>query len=255
MFSPSLIRNSEKYHNYWFERGQADNIRFWSRLGHKPDLKGLTILDVGCGHGRLCLEMAIAGASKVVGIDIDKPVLDFARRNLKLRYPEWQKVVSFEFSEINALPGNTFDLIVSKDAFEHVIDLRGLLAGIRRCLKPGGRLYAGFGALYYSPTGHHDRMHFGLPWGHLLIPKSWHLALRNMRRKKPIKSLYEIDYLNEMSFADYENIFRECGLKMISFRVNQSEHVMSNILHLLRKIPILREYCTYNIYCVMENRD
>lgn len=251
MFRQNLIPNSEEYHNFWFKRGQADNIRFWSRFGVKPDFRGQVVLDIGCGQGSLCLDMAVTGAKKVVGIDIDGPVIDFARRNLQSRHPEWQSVVSFECCELDALPDNTFDLIASKDAFEHVLDLRKLLGNIRRCLKPGGRLYAGFGPLYNSPAGYHDRMHFGLPWGHLLIPRSWHLALVNRGRKKKIRSLYEADTLNELAFADYAKIFPESVLDMILFRVNQSEHIISKIMTPLRRIPFVREYCTHNIYCIM----
>lgn len=252
MFRQNLIPNSEEYHIFWFGYGKSSNIRFWSRFGGKPDFRGQVVLDVGCGQGSLCLEMARGGAKKVVGTDIDGPVIDFARRNLQARYPEWQSVVSFECCKLDALPDNTFDLIVSKDAFEHVFDLRGLLGNIRRCLKPGGRLYAGFGPLYKSPNGYHLRKHFGLPWGHLLIPQSWHLALVNRGRKKKIRSLCEVDMLNELSFADYEHFFLASNLDMVLFRVNQSEHIISKIMTLLRRIPFLREYCTHNIYCIME---
>lgn len=251
MSSPHLIRDSEAYHNFWFERGQADNIRFWSRFGGKPNFNGKTVLDVGCGHGRLCIEIAMAGAKKVVGIDIDVPVLDFARRNLQSRYPELQAVVSFECCRIDVLLDNSFDLIVSKDAFEHILDLRGLLGNIRRCLKPGGHLYTGFGPLYHSANGYHDRMHFSLPWGHLFIPRQWHLAWANRTRKEPIQMLSEIDYLNELSFKDYETIFHNSGLEMLAFRINQSKHIISKIMTLLRNISALREYCTHNVYCIM----
>lgn len=247
-----LIRDSEEYHIFWFEQGKSSNIRFWSRFGGKPDFRGRAVLDVGCGQGSLCLEMAMDGAKKVVGTDIDGPVIEFARRNLQSRYPDWQSVVSFECREINTLPDNTFDLIVSKDAFEHVLDLRGLLGNIRRCLRPGGRLYAGFGPLYNSPAGHHQRPHFGLPWGHLLIPQAWQLSWVNRGKKERIKSLSELDPLNELSFAEYETIFTESGLNVISLRINQSEHVVSKIMTLLRNIPFLREYCTHNIYCIMK---
>jgi SAM-dependent methyltransferase len=251
MFRQNLVRNSEEYHIFWFEQGKSSNIRFWSRFGGKPDFGGQVVLDVGCGQGRLCLDMAREGAKKVVGTDIDVPVIDFACRNLQARYPEWQSVVSFECCELDALPDNTFDIIVSKDAFEHVLDLRGLLGNIRRCLKPGGRLYTGFGPLYNSPNGYHQMPHFGLPWGHLFIPRSWVLAWGNRGQKKK-RSLYELYTLNELSFADYENIFMKSGLDMVLFRVNQSGHIISKIMTLLRRIPFLREYCTHNICCIME---
>lgn len=99
-----LIRNSKEYHTFWFEEGKSSNIRFWSRFGSKPDFNGQVVLDIGCGQGSLCLDMAVAGAKKVIGIDIDGPSIDFARRNLLLRYPEWQSVVSFEYCEREMCP-------------------------------------------------------------------------------------------------------------------------------------------------------
>ena len=252
MSRQNLIRNSEEYHIFWFEHGKSNNIEFWSRFGSKPDFNGQTVLDIGCGQGSLCLDMAKGGAKKVVGIDIDEPVIEFARRNLQLQYSEWQSVVSFECCAIDTLPDNTFDVIVCKDTFEHVFDLRGLLGNIRRCLKPGGCLYAGFGPLYYSPTGYHRMPHFGLPWGHLFVPRSLLLLWNNRGNKDVCQSFFELYGLNELSFTDYETIFAESGLGMISFWVNQSEHFMSRILTLLRKTPILRKYCIHNIYCIMK---
>ena len=198
--------------------------------------------------------MAMAKAKKVIGIDVNAPVIDFANRNLRKNYPEWQSVVSFECREISALPADTFDIVVSKDAFEHVLDLRGLLENIKRCLKPGGRLYAGFGPLYNSPAGHHRRPNFGLPWGHLLLPMAWQLFWINCGKKEKIKSLSEIDALNELSFADYLSMFYQSDLEMISLKVNQSDLFASKIITLLRHVSFLREYCTHNIYCVMGKR-
>lgn len=248
------LSNSDLLSEAWrpldFERQHAVNLLFWSRFAPKPDLRGKVILDLGCGHGRLCLDMAEDGAQKVVGLDIDQPKIEFARRNISLRHPEWQPVVSFVRGEIDAMPDNTFDLVVSKDTFEHVHDLPGLLRGIRRCLNPGGRLYAGFGPLYNSPKGHHLWPHGGLPWGHLLIPHAWLLFWVNLMRKDPFKSLCDFEKLNELAFADYEKIFIASGFDIISFRVNQSESVISKIMTLLRRIALLREYCTHNIYFV-----
>ena len=254
MAAAKYIQNSEVWNLYWYERCGVDNSRFWSRFEGKPEFRNKVVLDVGCGHGRLCLDMARGGATKVLGIDIDDSLISFARLHLATYYPEWRSVVSFECGDIKFLPDNTFDLVVSKDVFEHVVGLKGMLRDIRRCLKPGGRLYAGFGPLYNSPNGYHLRAHFCLPWGHLLIPRSWHLRLVNLWRKEPVQSLYEVVTLNELFFADYERIILSSGMSMVSFRVNQGNSVISKILSFFRRVPFLREYCTHNIYCVMEKQ-
>jgi len=48
------------------------------------DIENKTILDLGCGSGRLTIGPALMGAKKAIGIDIDKNVLEVARENIKL---------------------------------------------------------------------------------------------------------------------------------------------------------------------------
>lgn len=45
-----------------------------------PDLKGKQILDLGCGYGENCMEFVKMGASKVVGVDISKKMLEVAKK-------------------------------------------------------------------------------------------------------------------------------------------------------------------------------
>ena len=41
---------------------------------------GMELLDVGCGSGRYCIEMAKAGAKEVVGVDISPKMLEIAKQ-------------------------------------------------------------------------------------------------------------------------------------------------------------------------------
>ena len=45
-----------------------------------PDLKGKTVLDIGCGYGHNCLEFINKGAKKVVGTDISEKMLAVAKK-------------------------------------------------------------------------------------------------------------------------------------------------------------------------------
>jgi len=48
------------------------------------DVKNKIILDLGCGTGRLAIGSVLMGAKKVVGIDLDKKVINVARENVKI---------------------------------------------------------------------------------------------------------------------------------------------------------------------------
>ena len=48
-----LLREDINY----FNRGFKENEKFWERLGEKPEFKDKSILDFGCGHGALCIDL------------------------------------------------------------------------------------------------------------------------------------------------------------------------------------------------------
>lgn len=239
-------------HEIWYPGDARNNALFWERLGGAPDLRGKTILEIGCGRGRLTTDMARAGASRVDAVDTDDWLIDFAQCKLHRHYPELSSVINFVVGDVSNLPTGFYDLVVSKDTFEHVLDLPTLLASIRRCLKLAGHLYAGFGPLYNSPTGDHGVALSRIPWGHLLTPMRVILRRVNQHRTTRVSSLLDLHAVNMLAYRDYCRLFRESGLRQVYWRINQSRHLASRVLTLLRRIPFLTEYCTHNIYCVME---
>lgn len=56
----------------YFRRGAADNGKFWQRLGGRPPLVGTRALDLGCGLGSLCVDLAEAHCQQVIGLDINE---------------------------------------------------------------------------------------------------------------------------------------------------------------------------------------
>lgn len=138
-------------------------------------MHNLDVLDVGCGHGELVLDMAAAGAASVMGVDLDPDRIKFARRQLQASACSFPKRnVAYHCIDCRHLPSEqTFDIIVTRDTLEHVIELNEVIQNISRRLRPGGHLYAGAGPLYRSPYGGHGRMHMPIPWGHLIIPEQF----------------------------------------------------------------------------------
>lgn len=98
-------------------------------------VRGLTVLDLGCGTGRHALWLASAGAI-VTAVDFSEGMLARARRK------PGADAVRFVVHDIqNRLPfeDGFFDRVVSGLVLEHIEDLHHFFSEVRRVLRPGGR--------------------------------------------------------------------------------------------------------------------
>lgn len=98
-----------------------------------PDLKGLTVLDMGCGFGKLASYMVEQGAAHVTGADISSKMLSIAPKLPEITY------IHAPIEELN-FEAESFDLIVSSLAFHYVADYDRLMAQIAKWLRSGGTL-------------------------------------------------------------------------------------------------------------------
>lgn len=248
------MKLNERDVDYFFRRGTAENPRFWSRFGGMPDLAGKMVGDVGCGHGSMCVEVAAAGASKVIGFELDPERIAVAKTISQQHYPQFSKVLDFRLQDICGAPERSFDYLISKDTFEHLIELPRILKAMKDRLKPGGRVYIGFGPLWNSPYGDHRRTKMRIPWGHLMVSKNYLVQRVNRLGGycgEQVSSIHDIG-LNAFSLADYRRMFQESGLKTVFFQVNHSKRPISRVFSSLRKLPFLEEYFSHNIYCILE---
>jgi ubiquinone/menaquinone biosynthesis C-methylase UbiE len=104
------------------------------------DVRGKTILDLGCGSGFLSVLLAKRGAARVIGIDVSEEQLAIARFRAKASglNPDDPAI---EFRAVSAdrldFPDGTFDAIVGAFVLHH-LDLPKTAREIHRALKPGG---------------------------------------------------------------------------------------------------------------------
>lgn len=101
----------------------------------KINPEGKTALEVGCGGGFLCEEIAGFGF-KTYGIDPSAQSIKIAVMHsndcgLNINY-------STGAGEDLQFPDNTFDIVFCCDVLEHVRDLPKVISEITRVLKPGG---------------------------------------------------------------------------------------------------------------------
>ena len=96
---------------------------------------GERILDLGCGDGALTEKIAALGC-KVVGLDSSFTQLRASRRRgLEVLAMDGQRIV---FKQI-------FDAVFTNAALHWMKEPQKVLAGVRDCLKPGGRFVGEFG--------------------------------------------------------------------------------------------------------------
>jgi len=96
-----------------------------------PDVRGLTVLDAGCGSGRYLRALGDRGA-RVIGMDLSTAMLEQARTTTR----------RITRADVRALPfgGMTIDLAVCGLALGDIAELELALAEIARALRPGGRV-------------------------------------------------------------------------------------------------------------------
>jgi len=158
----------------------------------KRILKGVKILDIGCGGGLLSEPMARLGA-EVVGIDASEKNVNVAKlhakkNDLKIKY--------FCSSPENFKTDKKFDVILNMEIIEHVEDISFFLKSCTKLLKKNGimfvatlnktlksYLFAIVGAEYvlrWLPIGTHEWEKFVRPEDLVNITKACNLTLDDL---------------------------------------------------------------------------
>ncbi|MDC0943361.1 carbamoyltransferase N-terminal domain-containing protein, partial [Pelagibacteraceae bacterium] len=174
---------------------------------------------------------------------IEEKPLEFAKENLIKNYESLNEVIKFQ--KLDVLLSNInqkFDYVVSKDTFEHTVNLPKVLQKIYNILNVGGRAYLGFGPLYNFYNGDHGRLNMYLPWFHLLFKEKFLINRVNKKENLNIKKIQDLG-LSKYSFADYKNFFEKSNFKIKYFKTNLSDHPISFIFNTLSKIKFLEEFC------------
>ncbi len=236
----------------YFQAQLESNREYWRRIGGMPDFATCRVLDLGCGHGAMSVAIAEQTDARVVGIDINSDLIDFARQNLVESYPGVASRVEFVSGDLAEMVGRLeFDAVVSKDTFEHVQDVSALLRNVRGVLRPGGRLYVGFSPLYFSPFGGHGCLGVRLPWAHAVLPRRAVLRLAGRRIGREITQLSDIG-LNGATPDDFRRAFTESRLDVVSMQYNQGSKTLMPAMSALRRYRVLEKYFTVGIYAVLE---
>lgn len=103
------------------------------------ELARTTVLDIGCGSGGATVALVRDhGAGHVIGIDVEAPVCDHARR--RVGREGLADKIEIQMVEPGPLPfdDTSVDIVFSKDSIVHIADKESLALDVFRVLRPGG---------------------------------------------------------------------------------------------------------------------
>jgi 2-polyprenyl-3-methyl-5-hydroxy-6-metoxy-1,4-benzoquinol methylase len=149
----TLSQQKQMYQNnsddtpYTGERHMTDQLGVGLNLSHIDHMvryaftsnfiKDKKVLDITCGSGYGSQFMALQGAEKVVGVDIDANSIEHARKYYQ--HPNISYIES-DAHNVSELEDASFDIVISFETIEHLQFPRDFLLELRRLLKPDGQL-------------------------------------------------------------------------------------------------------------------
>ncbi|MGW0811277.1 SAM-dependent methyltransferase [Nonomuraea sp. NPDC002799] len=101
---------------------------------------GRRVLDLGCGSGAATIQVARSTGAEVVGVSIGKGEIEAATALAEAEGMAGRvRFVHGDALDLDAEPGS-FDAVIAIESFVHFPDRVPALRGIRRVLRPGGRV-------------------------------------------------------------------------------------------------------------------
>jgi ubiquinone/menaquinone biosynthesis C-methylase UbiE len=117
---------------------EEDPDRMLAALEIRP---GSVVADIGAGVGYHVwrLSSIVGPTGKVIAEDIQEPMLRMLRKNIEDRKLRNVEIVLGTSSDPR-LPASAVDLVLMVDVYHEFSDPAGMMAQIRKALKPGGRV-------------------------------------------------------------------------------------------------------------------
>ncbi len=225
----------------------ASNYRAWRsaelrRQLHRcfrPDrLKGLDLIDFGCGAGELTAHLLRYQPRSVLGVDRSESALHLARTWTGQTAPTLDYRLSFQQNcPARELPveDGSVDLILCFDVLEHIHDVEAVLGDWKRGLRPGGRVWIWWSP-WRGPYGHHLPSLIPIPWMHLLfseatilsacaelyddptfVPRVWDRdPLNGEKRPNKWRTSTNLDgFLNRLTRSRFERLVAGVGFRIM----------------------------------------
>lgn len=141
---PAKAQQNISFFDRWAKSYDFPLFQFWMKKFHRPVLQEIdyskkqSILDLSCGTGELLKEIQSRDhleKLKLSGIDISQKMLAAAKDKLS-------KKANLILGDVHDLPfkTNSFEDVISTEAFHHYYDQSGALLEMKRVVKRGGKV-------------------------------------------------------------------------------------------------------------------
>jgi SAM-dependent methyltransferase len=244
---------------------QVDNSRSYALPfieETRPLGAGVNVLEIGCGEGGVLLPFAEKGCY-CVGVDLNPIRIDIANDFLATEVGKGQIQFIcqnvYEDDFLNKFKG-FFDLIILKDAIEHIPEQEKFIPYLKNFLKTDGQIYFGFPP-WYMPFGGHqqvcqNKIASVLPYYHILPKPVYKGMLKMFGESEPvINELLEIKD-TQITIERFEQIVKQSGLSIL----NKQHYLINPIykykfglsprkqLGLVSAVPYVRNFLTTCVY-------
>jgi len=201
--------------------GKIPNIV--QRFSGDFSLKDISVLDWGCGCGRLTRHLIDEDYGDVTGIDIDPVNIDWCTANLP--GASFSLVSPYLPTE---LPAENFDLIIGHSVFTHLTELDQFmwLAEITRLLKPGGLALVTIMGNYSAAIDPFSSLAYNYLMKHGFLDVGW--------QDDGVDSQKPGFYRRIFHTTDYVNRHWTNSLEVVSIQDGYSDHQTAVVLRRAR---------------------
>jgi ubiquinone/menaquinone biosynthesis C-methylase UbiE len=179
---------------------------------HKSiDLAGKRVVELGCGAGLEVWYLSHHFGADAWGVDVKE------RRSWAALSDDRTHYVRADIASDRPFEADSIDRLISIAVLEHVVHPYSILSEVYRILKPGGLAWINAN-LYRGPRASHIRRELFFPFPHLLFSDD---VIRQFRELHSGVS-EGARWVNRMTWAQYEDYFREIGFVMHSLRFTET---------------------------------